>query len=72
MTSTTPDSNLTNNSDDASVQVPEQIIAPPVPPVVVLPPTGSDGVGTLMPTAAVLLAAGFVMYRISKRRTANQ
>jgi uncharacterized repeat protein (TIGR01451 family) len=67
---TTPDPNLANNSDDATVTVPEVVIIPPPPPEV-LPPTGSGMVLDIVRTALLLLAAGYVVLRGSGRRTAD-
>ena len=64
----TPDPNLGNNSDDASVDIVAQ--APPTTtlPPVVLPPTGSNSTTPVMQAAFVLLLLGGLVTVISRRR----
>jgi uncharacterized repeat protein (TIGR01451 family) len=67
----TPDPNLTNNSDDASVDIVAQ--APPTTtlPPVVLPPTGSNSTTPVTRAAFVLLLLGGLVTVISRRRRSS-
>ncbi|HEY3485269.1 MAG TPA: LPXTG cell wall anchor domain-containing protein, partial [Ilumatobacteraceae bacterium] len=60
----TPDPNLTNNSDDASVTVPPVAVQPPVQ----LPRTGADATMTMVRLAGLLIGAGAVVLFLSRRR----
>ena len=60
----TPDPNLTNNSDDASVTVPPVAVQPPV----VLPRTGSDATMTLVRLAGLMVGLGAAVLLVSRRR----
>ena len=67
--SNVPDPNLSNNSDDASVDVVAQ--RPPVtqaPPPVTLPPTGSNSTSPLIQLGLLLLAAGALGVLTARRR----
>jgi len=69
VSSITPDSNLTNNSDDASVTVPPVAVQPPPP--VVLPRTGSGTAMTMVRLATLLLGVGAAVLLASRRRRLN-
>jgi uncharacterized repeat protein (TIGR01451 family) len=68
VTATQPDSNLSNNSDDASVTIVAQAPPPPTPPPVVLPPTGSNSTSPLIRGAFVLVLLGGFVTLLSRRR----
>jgi len=65
---TTPDPDLTNNASSASVTIPVVIVEPPVPPQ--LPATGSDHVGDIVRAAMAMMAVGFVVLMLGRRRSA--
>jgi uncharacterized repeat protein (TIGR01451 family) len=65
---TTPDPNLTNNSSSASVNIPAAIVLAPPPPQ--LPATGSDHVADVVRAALALMAVGFVVLLLGRRRAA--
>ena len=69
VTADTPDPNLVNNSDDASVDVVAQQAPPTALPPVVLPPTGSNSTGPLLQAALMLLLMGGGIVLITRRRT---
>jgi uncharacterized repeat protein (TIGR01451 family)/LPXTG-motif cell wall-anchored protein len=62
VSATTPDPNLTNNSDDATATVPPVVVLPPV-----LPATGGD-VAPFLSIAALILGVGTVVLMSSRRR----
>jgi len=71
VTSSTPDTNLANNTDDASVPlVAQQPPPPPPPPVEVLPETGSSNLGQLLAAGAALVAVGGLALLGARRRRA--
>lgn len=69
--SSTPDPDLTNNSDDASVDVVIPLPPPPEPPPVTLPATGSDGTGPLVRAALWLVLLGGAVVLITRRRRSD-
>ena len=64
----TPDQDLSNNSDDASVIVVAQIPPSTTLPPVTLPRTGSDVTGGLGSGAFVLILLGAGIMLIARRR----
>jgi hypothetical protein len=66
--SSTPDPDLTNNSDDASVEVVVPLPPPPEPPPVTLPRTGSESTGTLVRSAMWLILLGGAVVLVTRRR----
>ena len=67
--SNVPDPDLSNNSDDAVVDVVSQ--EPPVtqaPPPVTLPPTGSNGTSPMIQIGLLLLAVGAIGVVGARRR----
>jgi uncharacterized repeat protein (TIGR01451 family)/LPXTG-motif cell wall-anchored protein len=68
VTATQPDSNLSNNSDDASVTIVAQAPPTPTPPPVVLPPTGSNSTTPVTWAAISLVLLGGFVTLISRRR----
>jgi uncharacterized repeat protein (TIGR01451 family) len=65
--SATPDSDLTNNSDDASVTIVAQA-APPTTQPVILPPTGSDAPASMVQMGTLLVGLGAMVMLITRRR----
>ncbi len=66
--SNTPDPDLTNNSDDASVDVVAQAAPTTTLPPVTLPKTGSDATGSIVQAAFLLLLPGGVTVLDTRRR----
>ena len=66
--SETPDPDLTNNSDDASVDVVIPLAAPPEPPPVTLPRTGSESTGPIVRSALWLILVGGAVMLVTRRR----
>ena len=64
--SDTPDPDITNNSDDASVALVAQI--PPTTVVLVIPKTGSDTTGSITGAAFALVLIGGLVLLIARRR----
>jgi uncharacterized repeat protein (TIGR01451 family) len=64
--SQTPDPNLSNNTDDASVTVVAQI--PPTTITPILPPTGSNSTSPMVKVALVLLLVGAASVTVTRRR----
>jgi LPXTG-motif cell wall-anchored protein/uncharacterized repeat protein (TIGR01451 family) len=69
VTSQTPDPDLTNNSDQATVDVVVQE-PPTTPPPTLLPATGSSATQPLMWFGVVLLGAGVIAIALVRRRSA--
>lgn len=69
VTASTPETNLTNNTDDAVIQIVEQA-APTTTtvPIVNLPATGSNATVTLLRAALLLLGIGGGMLLLARRR----
>jgi uncharacterized repeat protein (TIGR01451 family) len=66
--SSTPDPDLTNNSDDATVDVVVPLPPPPEPPPVTLPRTGSDATSSMVRSALALVLLGALAVIATRRR----
>ena len=70
--SDTPDPDLTNNSDDASVDVVAQAAPTTTLPPVTLPPTGSNSTNSMVQGGLLLLALGAVTLVATRRRREDE